>query len=104
SSVAPAGTQRFNNLTLGGAIGTPNIATILLSKGFDAQGRLIAASVNAADQFSIVANNIVMSPGQKLTALGSLGLFGASSIVLGDVATLGNLSVNAPVIQITSRG
>lgn len=104
SSVAPAGTQRFNNLTLGGAIGTPNIATILLSKGFDAQGRLIAASVNAGDQFSIVANNIAMSPGQKLTALGSLGLFGASSITLGDVATLGNLSVNSPVIRITSRG
>lgn len=104
SSTAPAGNQRFNNLTLGGAIGTPTIATILLSKGFDAQGRLVAASVNAADQFSIVANNIVMSPGQKLTALGSLGLFGASSIVLGDVATLGNLSVNAPIIQITSRG
>jgi filamentous hemagglutinin family protein len=104
SSVAPAGTQRFNNLTLGGAIGTPNIATILLSKGFDAQGRLIAASVNPSDQFSIVANNIAMSPGQKLTALGSLGLFGASSITLGDVATLGNLSVNSPVIRITSRG
>jgi Mor family transcriptional regulator len=104
SSVAPAGTQRFNDLTLGGAIGTPNIATILLSKGFDAQGRLIAAAVSNADQFSIVANNITMSPGQKLTALGSLGLFGASSITLGDVATLGNLSVNAPVIRIASRG
>ncbi|MBY0112491.1 MAG: filamentous hemagglutinin N-terminal domain-containing protein [Phycisphaerales bacterium] len=104
SSVAPSGTQRFNNLTLGGAIGTPNIATILLSKGFDAQGRLIAASVNPGDQFSIVANNIAMAPGQKLTALGSLGLFGASSITLGDVATLGNLSVNSPVIRITSRG
>ncbi|HEX8876332.1 MAG TPA: filamentous hemagglutinin N-terminal domain-containing protein [Phycisphaerales bacterium] len=104
SSVAPSGTQRFNNLTLGGAIGTPNIATILLSRGFDAQGRLIAASVNAGDQFSIVANNIAMAPGQKLTAIGSLGLFGASSITLGDVATLGNLSVNSPVIRITSRG
>mgnify|MGYP002784258943 CR=1 FL=1 len=104
SSAAPAGNQRFNNLTLGGAIGTPTTATILLSRGFDAQGRLVAAGVNASDQFSIVANNIVMAPGQKLTALGSLGLFGASSIVLGDVATLGNLSVNAPVIQITSRG
>ena len=49
------------------------------------------------------AGIIVMGANEKFSDLGNLTLNAGSSVVLGDVSTLGNFAVNAPAITINRR-
>ncbi len=103
SSLGGAPSQAFGNLVLGGTIGLPQVSSIVMARTFDSLGRIVAAGVSPSDSYVILANSIAMSPGQKLTVLGSLTMTGTQSVLIGDITTLGDMNVNSANITIQSR-
>jgi hypothetical protein len=91
------GITAFWSLNLGGDRGTPaSVATI-------------TAGINAGTvvpNFSLLVNTISgfnMGRGQKLTVLGNFTLNSGGTATLGDINTLGNMTINAPSIVLNTR-
>ncbi|MBX3379357.1 MAG: filamentous hemagglutinin N-terminal domain-containing protein [Phycisphaeraceae bacterium] len=103
SSTAPSESQRLGNLVIGTGGATPMTATIVMARTFNSLGQIVAAGVSPSDQYTIVANNISMAAGQKLTVLGTLNMTASGGVTIADITTLGDMNVNAPSITIVSR-
>ncbi|QOI99989.1 MAG: filamentous hemagglutinin N-terminal domain-containing protein [Phycisphaeraceae bacterium] len=105
-------TTSLGALTIGTALGAaPEYASIVFAEAFgDVDGNPntfdflpTAASVDAGDLFAIVCDTLNVEANQKLTALGSLAINATTSATLGDLSTLGNLSVTTPTLNIRMR-
>ncbi|MFN7316532.1 MAG: filamentous hemagglutinin N-terminal domain-containing protein [Phycisphaerae bacterium] len=99
-------TRRLGSLRIGADRGASEAATIVFTDSFDADGRITASSVAAADAFSIIvgAGGLQIGANQRVTALGALTITSAGAVTFGDLNTLGNLNVTASAININRRG
>ncbi|HLP84728.1 MAG TPA: hypothetical protein VK157_10300, partial [Phycisphaerales bacterium] len=98
-------TRRLGSLAIGADRGTANVATIVFTDSYDAEGRITASTVAPADPFSIIvgAGGLQVGRNQRITALGALTVTSAGAITVGDVNTLGNLSLTGSAINIRRR-
>lgn len=103
SSTAPNANQRIGTLSIGTGGATPQTATIMMARTFDALGRIVAAGISPSDSFTIAADSYSMAAGQKLTVLGTLNLNVTGNATIADMTTLGDMNVNAGTITIVSR-
>lgn len=98
----------------GSAMGLPapaTAATIVFSDAWDSTGAIASANVAPTDAFEIRATNFVMGRNQKLTSFGNFLIRGtgtdttsaANSASLGDITSIGTITVQANTINLLTR-
>lgn len=82
----------------------PASATIVFSRGLDSQSRITRSAVGGTDAFTInTTNAFTMGFTQKLTSFGPLTIASGGAARIGDLASTGSITVDAPSITILRR-
>jgi hypothetical protein len=98
----------------GSAMGLPapaTAATIVFSDAWDNAGAIASSGVAPTDAFEVRASNFVMGRNQKLTSFGNFLIRGpgadatsaANSATLGDLTSIGTITVRANTINLLTR-
>jgi len=92
-----------NLVVLHGSLVAANGDIVFLASGLPAPATV--ATIAATGDLQIVsgAGAVVIGEGHKLTALGDLGLAAGTYLRVGDLNALGDLALEAPVIQLMTR-
>ncbi len=93
-----------NLVTLGGAGGGANGGVLLSANRSSAATVATIVSGIAGNSISALGGSITMGSFEAMTALGSIALLGSSSLTLGDIVALENLTLTAPVINLLTHG
>ncbi len=98
-------TRRFGSLSIGADRGSATSASIVFTDSFDQDGRITASTVAPADAFSINVGGGGLQVGrnQRITTLGALTITSSGAVTVGDINTLGNLSITGSAINIRRR-
>jgi hypothetical protein len=106
ASLGTSDATRLGTVTVstGGAdLSTSPSGSVVISDAFRANGLIDPNGVQGTEAFAIAARRFEMGTGEKITAFGNLTIDATEFATLGDINTLGSLTVNAPQIRIATR-
>ncbi|MEM7261677.1 MAG: filamentous hemagglutinin N-terminal domain-containing protein [Planctomycetota bacterium] len=103
TTVSPTGIIELGD-DVGGSSPLTSLA-LNVAAGINARASVpTSATIVGESDLSITATgSVTIGASEKLTVLGALDIDAGGTVTLGDVSTLGDLSVDAPVIVITLR-
>jgi filamentous hemagglutinin family protein len=99
------GNASFQSIEIGGATTDPLAASIVFSGNWDSGGRIVREGLAPDSTTFLVkaAGNVSFGAGHRVLAIGNLILESGTRVVLGDVTTVSDLVVRAPVVEIRRR-
>lgn len=99
------GNASFQSIEIGGATTDPLAASIIFSGNWDSGGRIVREGLAPDSTTFLVkaAGSVSFGAGHRVLAIGNLILESGTRVVLGDVTTVSDLVVRAPVVEIRRR-